>query len=540
MSYDVIVIGSGFGGAVTACRLAQAGMKVLILERGRRWEPKAGPGVTAYPETLEDPWIWDQENPELFNGWTDLRMFKGMSVVAGAGVGGGSLIYANVSIVPPDSVFKAPWPPEITADELRPFYKLAGEVLDVQFLPQDQINPRVTLMKEAAGKIGAADRFEQLPIAVSFRPDLKLDPANPPTEADSLQHKNKHGAIQGTCVHLGRCDFGCTVKAKNTLDVNYLFLAEQTKLTEVRPLHFVTKIEPQGSGYRVSFDRLENGKRIPGTEDAGRVIVAAGSLGSTELMLRCRDQHKTLPAISAFLGKNWSSNGDFLTPAFYENRALFPRIGPTISSGINFLDRSREGQSFLIEDGGIPNILNMHMQATQSPNAKGVSKQAGGKTHPFEQLVDWLKEELQKDSPITDTMPWFANGVDAGNGEYELARRCWLFGMGLRLNLKWDVTKSIPSFQAEINTQVELSNKTGGRPFPAPWWKEALITPHPLGGCNMGKSAPEGVVDHTGQVYGYKNLYVIDGAIVPTPLGVNPSRTITALAERAAKIMVGH
>jgi len=123
MSYDVIVIGSGFGGAVTACRLAQAGMKVLILERGRRWEPKAGPGVTAYPETLEDPWIWDQENPELFNGWTDLRMFKGMSVVAGAGVGGGSLIYANVSIVPPDSVFKAPWPPEITADELTKIFQ---------------------------------------------------------------------------------------------------------------------------------------------------------------------------------------------------------------------------------------------------------------------------------------------------------------------------------------------------------------------------------------------------------------------------------
>jgi cholesterol oxidase len=137
-------------------------------------------------------------------------------------------------------------------------------------------------------------------------------------------------------------------------------------------------------------------------------------------------------------------------------------------------------------------------------------------------------------------MPWFANGVDAGNGEYELARRCWLFGMGKQLNLKWDVTKSIPAFQAEINTHVELSNKTGGLPFPAPWWKEALITPHPLGGCNMGSSAPEGVVDHAGHVFGYKNLYVIDGAIVPTPLGVNPSRTISALAERAAGIMIKH
>jgi cholesterol oxidase len=113
MSFDVIVIGSGFGGAITACRLAQAGAKVLILERGRRWDNKSGPGVTKYPEDLLDPWIWDQKHPEFLNGWTDLRMFKGMSVVVGAGVGGGSLIYANVSIVPPDDV--SPLPAEINA-----------------------------------------------------------------------------------------------------------------------------------------------------------------------------------------------------------------------------------------------------------------------------------------------------------------------------------------------------------------------------------------------------------------------------------------
>ena len=528
MSFDVIVIGSGFGGAITACRLAQAGMKALILERGRRWDNKPGPGVTRYPEALLDPWIWDQEHPELLNGWTDLRIFKGMSVVAGAGVGGGSLIFANVSIIPPDNVFKAPWPPEITADGLSPFFRRAGEVLDLQYLPANQINPRVQLLNEAAGKIGAADRIEQLPITVSFRQDLILDPAHPPTAADSEEHINKHGAKQGTCIHAGRCDFGCLVKAKNTLDVNYLYLAEQTKLAEIRPLHFVTRIEPQDKGYRVSFDRLENGQRIPGSEDAGRVIVAAGSLGSTELLFRCRDEYKTLPNISGFLGKNWSSNGDFLTPAFYVNRELYPRVGPTITSGINFLDRSREGQSFVIEDGGIPNVLDMHLKASLAAGLKG---------HPFQALVTWLKAELQSHNPIADTMPWFANGVDAGNGEYELSRSSWPFE-NLRLDLKWDVTKSIPAFQAEINTHEALSRATGGIPFPAPWWKQALITPHPLGGCNMGTASENGVVDHAGQVFGYKGLYVMDGAIIPTPLGVNPSRTISALAERAAEIMV--
>ncbi|HZI55812.1 MAG TPA: GMC oxidoreductase [Verrucomicrobiae bacterium] len=529
MSFDVIVIGSGFGGAITACRLAQSGAKVLILERGRRWDNKSAPGVTKYPEDLLDPWIWDQEHPEFLNGWTDLRMFKGMSVVVGAGVGGGSLIYANVSIIPPDDVFKDPWPAEITAQALAPYFQRAGDVLDLQYLPEKQNNPRVQLLNEAAVKLGAADRVAPLPIAVSFDKDGVLDPAHPPTEADSKAIVNKHGAKQGTCVHLGRCDFGCPVKAKNTLDVNYLFLAEKTGLVEIRPLHMVTRIEPQSAGYRVSFDRVGNGLRIPGSEDAGRVVIAAGSMGSTELLFRCRDQFKTLPRISRFLGKNWSSNGDFLTSAFYQQRLIYPRVGPTISSGINFLDRSRGGQSFIIENGGIPNVLDMHMQASLA---------AGIKNHPFQQLISWLQSQLQgKDDAITHLMPWFANGVDAGDGEYRLKRSWWIFGP-LRLDLKWDITKSIPAFQTEIDTQVTLADKTGGVAMPPPWWKDALITPHPLGGCNMGTTSQNGVVDHTGEVFGYKGLYVMDGAIVPTPLGVNPSRTISALAERAAEIMV--
>jgi cholesterol oxidase len=527
MSFDAIVIGSGFGGAITACRLTQAGMKVLVLERGRRWDNEARPGVTAYPTEIDDPWIWDQEHPELFNGWTDLRVWGTMSVVAGAGVGGGSMIYANVSIVPPDKVFRPPWPAEITGSELKPYFARAADVLDVQYLPDNQTNPRVELLREGAQKVGAQDRFHPLQLVVSFDKDLKLDPANPPTAADSKKFINKHGAPQGKCVHLGRCDFGCPVKAKNTLDVNYLFLAEKTNLCEIRPLHLVKNIEQTGSGYRVHFDRLENGQAIPGSEDATRVIVAAGSMGSSELMFRCRDKYKTLPNISQFLGKNWSSNGDFLTMALYKT-AIYPKVGPTISHGIDFLDGVREGQSFIIENGGIPNILSMHLQA---------AKRVGWKQHPFEFLLEGLQELLRGSDPITDTMPWFANGVDAGNGVYQFKRPWWIFGSP-RLELDWSSAKSVPAFQAEIDTHVELSNKTGGDPFPAPWWKEALITPHPLGGCNMGSSAQDGVVNHKGEVFGYKNLYVIDGATVPTPLGVNPSRTISALAERAAEIMV--
>ena len=535
MGYDAIIIGSGFGGSISACRLTQAGMKVLVLERGRRWEPKAAPGVTAYPRNLFDPWIWDQANPLMFNGWTDLRLFKGMAVVCGAGVGGGSLIYANVSVIPPKTLFKAPWPADITFDELAPFYKRVGDVLDLQEIPDNQINPRFELTQKAAGRINAAGRFGKLPLAISFRKDLfppgqKLNPANPPTEADSLTHTNKHGATQGTCFHAGICDFGCPVKARNTLDVNYLYIAEEkTKLAEVRPLHFVTNIEQEGIGYRVHFNRIDNDNHalVPGSETADRVILAAGSLGSTEILFRARDQFKTLPNISRFLGHRWSSNGDFLTPAIYLSK-LYPTVGPTISSKIDFLDGSRDGQSFIIEDGGIPNLLQKHMQATQAQNATLQGK------HPFQSILESLEHAIQDAAfeidPITHVMPWFVNGVDAGNGEYQLQNS--------QLDLKWDVTQSIPAFQAEINTHKALSERTFGLALPNPLWKSELITPHPLGGCNMGNTAAEGVVDHTGQVFGYENLYVLDGASIPTPLGLNPSRTISALAERAAALMI--
>ena len=146
MNPDVIVIGSGFGGAITACRLAEKGYKVLILERGRRWDK------TTYPSKNEDPdvWLWSHDHPERTNGWLDLRIFPDMSVIQGAGVGGGSLIYASVSVEAPPKVFAAGWPQEITYGELKPYYDAVKTFLNVQQLPRNQWNPRTHLMRDAA------------------------------------------------------------------------------------------------------------------------------------------------------------------------------------------------------------------------------------------------------------------------------------------------------------------------------------------------------------------------------------------------------
>jgi len=222
MNYDVIVIGSGFGGAITACRLAEAGYRVLILERGRRWNK------ATYPRQEGDAWTWNHKYPEKENGWLDLRAFEHISVAQGAGVGGGSLIYANISCEAPPHVFEvSTWPEEVTYSELKPHYNAVAKFMNVQKIPAGQWTERMKLMKGAAEKIGKGDRFKPLELAVSFDPDWNYGKPDPHNPAHSKGFINQQGVEQGTCVHTGNCDIGCEVYAKNTLDRNYIPWAEK-------------------------------------------------------------------------------------------------------------------------------------------------------------------------------------------------------------------------------------------------------------------------------------------------------------------------
>jgi cholesterol oxidase len=521
MNFDVIVIGSGFGGAITGCRLAEAGYKVLILERGRRWDK------VNYPREPGDPWIWNDDRPEKHNGWADLRVFPNMSVIQGAGVGGGSLIYANISAEAHRNIFQRGWPAEITYDELKPHYDRVAAFMNVQKIPVNQLNERTRLMKEAAEKIGHGDRFKLVELAVSFDPTLSFDPNNPLDPSQSRRFTNAQGVEQGYCIHVGSCDVGCPVDAKNTLDRNYLPWAERHG-AEVRPLHLVTNIEPVDGGYKVYCDELKSGDRIERSETARIVILAAGSLGSTELLMRCRDEKRSLPNVSDQLGRGWSSNGDFLTPAFYRDRDISPTKGITISSAIDFLDGSQNGQVFWVEDGGIPDMLGFYMDGMNGKFPSGLR---------IDFLINFIQKSLQRRNAFKHLMPWFAQGVDGGDGRLSLKRRWWWPFGRRRLHLSWDVDNTVPVINEIINMHKRLSEATGGRVIVPPTWtlSKDLITPHPLGGCKLGSSPADGVVNHLGEVFGHRNLYVADGAIIPTPLGVNPSRTIGALAERIAQ-----
>src|SRR5260370_5307019 len=233
--------------------------------------------------------------------------------------------------------------------------------MNVQQVPDNQWTARMKLMKDGADKIGHGDRFKKLDLGVSVDPNWGYSQDDAHNVAKSKPFVNAQGVKQGACVHLGNCDIGCEVDARNTLDRNYIPAAEK-KGAEVRPLTLVTNIEPVNGGYRVSFDRLDTGQRVPGSETARIVIVAASSLGSTELLLRCRDLSGTLPNISAFLCHDWSSNGDFLTPAFYPHLNPLPSTGPTIACAIDFLHRNQPCQPFLTQNGVFPHPLHHYLR----------------------------------------------------------------------------------------------------------------------------------------------------------------------------------
>jgi cholesterol oxidase len=545
--FDVVVIGSGFGGAIAGCRLQEAGYQVLILERGRRWSYKSD-HPDFYPRDIRDVkrWIWRDDDPATFHGWLDLRVFPNMTVAQGAAVGGGSQIYANVSVEAPASAFEdypglASWPAAIRKTTLQPYYDAVGKELGAVPIPRAQWSSRTALVEKAAFAIGQAPRFRTVPLAINFSKSLTIDhssPNRPARDANSIR-ANRYGVPQGDCYHCGQCDIGCDVNARNTLDTNYIPRAE-VKGAKVRSLHIVRFIECSGTGYRVHFDRFDGQEPGSGSVTAQLVIVAAGSLGSTELLLRCRDEFRTLPKISRRLGHQWTSNGDFLTPAIHADQRPLPNPseGPPITAVIDFLDRSQSGQSFWVQDGGFPNLLGQYLQGPAKLRNWLLLAALGTQVD-----ADSANLSLRQPGQFRSIMPWFAQAVDASDGVLSLKRRWWSPCGPRKLALRWDIRKSEAAIDAVVRMHKQLASATNGIPLVPPTWSIAkdLITPHPLGGCAMADEPSNGVVNQFGEVFGYANLYVVDGSIFPRAIGVNPSRTIGALAEwTAANIVTNH
>ena len=521
-SYDVVVIGSGFGGAVSACRLAQSGRSVCILERGKQWDGLAFPRSIGQ---VAQAW-WE---PGRSYGFLEYKVFRKIDVIQGSGVGGGSLHYFNVTLRTPADIFEKPqWPRPITRKVLDPYYDLVEDMLEAKRLvPPDgfDLPPRTRAFIQAASIAGKDP--ELVPIAVYTGKD----------------RRNPHSGIpQQACDYTGDCMLGCRIHAKNSLTLNYLPLATRNG-AEIRPLHQVSKIEPvDGGGYKVHFEQIDpNDPEHPahGHLLARTVIVSAGTLGSTELLLRCKNVHKTLPDLGPALGTRFSSNGDFLLAGtLNSNREIDPSQGPSITAGADF---STANNRIFIEDLGYPNPFFWLLEGMlPSPSRLGDLFEAA-KTYILAAL-GWSNgrtrfnvdaDDVFKGGLASRFLPYLGMGTDAADGRMYLKDGS--------IDVDWSPAKSMQMFKEMEKALEQLSRGIGGDYVTSLLWRwpwRKLLTAHPLGGCAMGESPETSVVNADGKVWKYPDLYVADGSIVPTALAVNPSNTIAALAERVAFRMI--
>lgn len=513
-AYDVVVIGSGFGGGINACRLAAAGRSVCVLERGRRWGRKDFPRTTGQVARA----FWNERDLGLL----DYRAFKKIDVIQASGVGGGSLVYFNVHLRTPPEIFLDPrWPRGVKREVLDPFYDMAKEMLEARPLtpPAELSMPhRTEAFLAAAERSGR--RADLVDICVYTGPE----------------RTNRFGALQDGCVYCGNCMLGCHVHAKNTVDLNYLLLAEAHG-AEVYPLHLADQIEPvDGAGYRVHFRRFHEDASQPerGSVVGRRVVVSAGSLGSTELLLRSRDLHRTLPALSPALGQRFSGNGDFiLAGAFEADREVDPGQGPSITA---MTTHRTEQHHLSVQDLGFPDPFLWYLEsALPSPSRLKELKL-------FLRKYVYRLLGLTRASAFTDGaeklfqggvtprfLPYLGMGTDAADGRMGLSDG--------NIDITWNSARSRGMFREMESVMKELSRALGGRYETSILWRwplRKLLTAHPLGGCAMSDDPAAGVVNEFGEVYHYPGLYVSDGSVIPTALSVNPSATISALSERIA------
>lgn len=557
--FDAVVVGSGFGGSVTAYRLAEAGLRVCLLERGRRYPPGSFPRT---PHLMRHNfWAPRRGMRGLFN----LRVFHGLDALVSAGLGGGSLIYANVLLRKDERWFVREnledggwehWP--VTRADLDPHYDRVEAMLKPQTYPFDHPpydrTSKTIAFKAAADEMGLDWMLP--PLGVTF-----ANPGEPPVPGEPIREErpNLHGRTRYTCLLTGECDIGCNFGSKNTLDYNYLTEADRLG-AELRTGCDVMAMEPRpGGGYMVHYidyetqaERLErSGGFLPLSAmhriTADRLVLAAGTLGSTLLLLRNRS---AFPRLSNQIGSRFCGNGDLLTFAVRCSteaggkrvpRLIDPSYGPVITSAVRVADEvdGGRGRGFYMEDAGFPLLVDWLLQAVDTPRAlwharratmRVVADRLRGRTNTnFGPLFSAMLGDATLSSGI---LPMLSMGRDIPDGRIVLR--------GSDLQIDWRKGRSGEYFDRVRATAREFAQALGGTFVDNPIWLFGrVITVHPLGGCPMGRDLSEGVVDVHGEVFNYPGLYVADGAVMPGPVGANPSLTIAALADSFADHIVG-
>ncbi|WP_432515090.1 GMC oxidoreductase [Kineococcus sp. SYSU DK001] len=525
---DCLVVGSGFGGSVVACRLAQQGRSVLVLERGRPYPPGSFPRTALGSSTN----LWDPS--EGLFGLFDIWSFRSFEAVVASGLGGGSLIYANVLLRRPPEWFDGraaddEWP--VTSTDLDGPYTQAEQVLKPTPYPYVESTPKTREFRDAAGRAGL--RWQAAPLAVSFSA-----PGQHPGMPLGVPADNLHGVPRSTCRLCGECDVGCNTGSKNTTDLTYLSRA-QAAGADIRHLHEVQRIAVRTDGRRgyevtaaehhppdPAWNRV--GTSRPATVRTFRartLVLAAGSLGSTYLLLRNR---VNLPGLSPRLGSRFSGNGDYLGfTSSGRTRVLDPTRGPVITS---YVAGSRTDDRFVVQDGGHPVIADwlsevLGLRPLRRVGGVGVQLARARLTKsPRTRVSAHLSRALGTAERSRGLLPMLGMGEDTAGGHMTLRDGA--------LAISWSGQDSRHVFDRIRATMDTVAEEMDGRFRQGPSSVlSRMVTVHPLGGAPMGTDPSRGVVDSRGEVWGYEGLFVADGAVLPGPVGVNPALTIAALAE---------
>jgi cholesterol oxidase len=522
--HDFVIIGSGFGGSVSALRLVEKGYDVLLLEKG------AERSAEDFPKTNWNlrRWLW---MPQLgCRGIFQMRFFKHVTVLAGAGVGGGSLVYANTLPVPKRSFFASPsWAPLADWErELTPHYAVARRMLGATQVPFLTAPDR--LLREIATQRGHAHAFESTQVAVYFGNGHSGDENNRGTDVPDPFFEG-HGPARSVCNKCGACMTGCRHGAKNTLDKNYLYLARKLGLqleancevVDVRPLEpgdgsggyeITTKI---GTGLLGAFRRR---RRFT----AKQVIFSGGVLGTVDLLLKLRE--RSLPRLSDQVGRRIRTNSESLIGVVTERRDQDLSKGVAIGS---IYQTDEHSHLEVVRYGEGSGFFRMLMAPHVGGQAPGIIKLAQGVGRALKSPLQFLKSYFVSDWAKYTIILLYMRTLD---GTLRFRRKGLLRHMGSDL-------EQGDKPQASIAEATELAGivaeKTQG--FAGSLMTETALniptTAHILGGACMGRDASEGVIDAEHRVFGYPGMYVIDGSAITANPGVNPSLTITALAERA-------
>jgi cholesterol oxidase len=528
--HDVLVVGSGFGGAVTALRLAEKGYRVAVLEAGRRFADHEFPETSwRLRDYLWAPWA------RCF-GIFRLSPLRGLLVLSGAGVGGGSLVYANTLYRPPASFYADPQWGEVTdwQDELAPWYDQAERMLGVAAYPR--VSPSDAVLRSVAEEMGVGHTWRPARVGVYFGEGPGLLAPDP--------YFGGTGPARQGCLHCGECMTGCRHGAKNTLVKNYLHLAERAG-AEIRERTTVRSLRPRhgdasgASGYEVDVRRTgAPGGRARLTAD--QVVVAASALGTQRLLARAR-RRGDLPRVSARLGALSRSNSEAILSARSHAADADFTEGVSITSSIH---PDADTHVEPVRYGHGSNLLALMSAVLVDGSVAAADATRGARAPSLGRVVAEIVRSRRDLLALHRPRRWAEQSIvllvmQSLDNSLTLRPRRWLPGLSARRTAE-DVAAGEPN-PAWIPAGHEVARRVARRLRGVPVGAVSSlvnmpVTGHFLGGAVIAEDAGSGVVDAYHRVHGHPGLHVVDGSTIPANLGVNPSLTITALAERAMSL----